>query len=163
VDDSGLVCRFERLGDLPRNGQSLVDRIASEPRGSGRTRAGHLRQITALDQFHHQRGRVGGAFHAVDGRDVRMVERGQHLGFALKAHQPIGIRGHRLRQDLDGDLTFQAGVARTIDRAHAAFAKFGDDVIPAKAGPWFQTHRGGAIIDSWWCAIFHSLPARVKI
>ena len=47
MDDPLLVRRFERLGDLPRDRQRLVDRdrAARDP----------LREILALDEFHHER------------------------------------------------------------------------------------------------------------
>ena len=48
MDDPLLVRGFERLGDLLRDRQRLVerDRAARDP----------LRQILALDEFHHERG-----------------------------------------------------------------------------------------------------------
>ena len=43
-----LVRRFERVGDLPRDRQRLVDR-------QSRPRAMPLGERRPLDQFHHQR------------------------------------------------------------------------------------------------------------
>ena len=64
-----------------------------------------LRQVVALDQFHDERGEVCCLLEAVDRRDVRMVERREHFGFALKAREPIRIAGHRGGQHLDRDAT----------------------------------------------------------
>ena len=47
VDDALLVRRFERLGDLLRDRQRLVER--------NRATRDALRQIVALDEFHHER------------------------------------------------------------------------------------------------------------
>ena len=55
------------------------------------------RQILALDQLHHQRADAVGFLEAVDVRDVRMVERGERLRFALEPRQPLGIVRKRRR------------------------------------------------------------------
>ena len=41
----------------------------------------------ALDQLHHQ----GALFDPVNLRDVGMVQRSQHLGFALEAGETLGV------------------------------------------------------------------------
>ena len=66
-------------------------------------------------------------------RDVRMVQRGEHFGFALEARQPLGIGGDGRRQDLDGDVALQLGVAGAIDLAHAANAERRDDFVGTEA------------------------------
>ena len=57
---------------------------------------------------------------SVDGGDVRVIERRQHLRFAREARQPLGIGGERLRQDLERDLAIEPRVARAVHLAHAA-------------------------------------------
>ena len=52
MDDPLLVRRFERLGDLLRDRQRLVER--------DRAARDALRQVVALDQFHHERADVRG-------------------------------------------------------------------------------------------------------
>ena len=59
---------------------------------------------------------------AVDGGDVGMIQRGEDLGFALEARQPIGVVRERFGQDLDRDVAIQLRVARAIDLAHPACA-----------------------------------------
>ena len=49
-----------------------------------------LREVVALDEFHHERSDPA-FFEAVDSRDVRMVQRGEHFRFALKACEPIVV------------------------------------------------------------------------
>ena len=50
-----------------------------------------LRQVVALDQFHHERVDAVGILEPVDRGDVRMIERGEHPRFAFEAGQPVGI------------------------------------------------------------------------
>jgi hypothetical protein len=66
------VRRFERLGNLLCNGQSLVegDRAARDA----------LRQILALDQFHDEGQSAAGLLDGMDRGNVGMVERRQRLG-----------------------------------------------------------------------------------
>ena len=68
VDDSLLVRRLQRLGDLSRDGQRVAD-------GDCATRDA-LRQILPLDQLHHERRHAAGCFEAVNVRDAGVIERG---------------------------------------------------------------------------------------
>ncbi len=93
-----------------------------------------LREIVAPDEFHHERGDALALLEAVDGSDVRMVQRGEDFGFPLKPGKPITVSGQEGRQDLDGHLTFQLGIGGPIHLPHAAFAKERCDLIDAEAG-----------------------------
>ena len=93
MDDAPLVRRLERLGDLPRDLERLVDRQRS-PRQP-------LRQRLAVDELQDQRLDAARLLEAVDRGDVRMIQRGQDLRLALEARQPLGVRGERLGQHLD--------------------------------------------------------------
>ncbi len=57
---------FERLGDLFRDRQRLVNR--------DRPARNTLRHVLALDEFHHQRAHTVGFFEPVDLRDVGMIQ-----------------------------------------------------------------------------------------
>ena len=92
------------------------------------------RQVLALDQFHDEGRRAPALFQAVDAGDVRMVQRREHFGFALKPSQPIVIRRDGRRQDLDGDLALQLGVGRPIDLPHSALTEQGGDFVDAETG-----------------------------
>ena len=59
-----------------------------------------LREIVALDEFHHERTYAARLFEAVDVRDVRMVQRCERLRFAGESRQPIGVGRERLRAGL---------------------------------------------------------------
>ncbi len=87
VNDPVLVRRFERLGDLLRKGQGFVERnwSARDP----------LRQVIALDEFHHERESAAALFEPVNRRNVRRFEGGQSFRFALKAREPISVPRQR--------------------------------------------------------------------
>ena len=44
-----------------------------------------------FDVFQNEGGGVAAFFQAVDLRDVRMIQRRQHLGFPLEAGQSLGV------------------------------------------------------------------------
>jgi len=66
MNDSLLVRRFQRLGDLFRDRQPFIDR--------DRAARNALGQIVAIDQFHHERVHAGGFLEPVDRGDVGMVQ-----------------------------------------------------------------------------------------
>ena len=74
-----------------------------------------------------------------------MIERREDFRFALESGEPIGIRGDRGRQHLDGDLALQVGVGRPIHLTHPADADLGGDFIgaEARAGSESQSLRRG--------------------
>ena len=79
--------------------------------------------------------------------DVRMIQRGEHFRFALKARESIGIGRQRRGQDLDRDLALQLRVGRPIHLAHAAFADLRGDFVDAETGAgdegqWCRDYRG---------------------
>jgi hypothetical protein len=49
----------------------------------------------------------------------------------------------RARQDFDGDVAIEPGVAAAIDLAHATFAELGDNVVRTEAGAWSQRQLVG--------------------
>jgi hypothetical protein len=131
--------RFQRLGNLLRDRECLVER--------NRTVEDSIRKRRAVDEFHHQRGRGGGSFETVDGRDVGMVQRGERPGFALEAGEPIGIGSHGVWQHFDRDRAREIDVSRCINLTHAADAKERRDLVGAEATAGRERHeailRGG--------------------
>jgi hypothetical protein len=92
-----------------------------------------IRERRPLDELHDQRRPRAAVFEAVDLCDVGMAQRRQHSRFTLEAGEPVRIAGERLGKDLDGDAPVEAGVARGIHLAHAAFAKRRHDLVDANA------------------------------
>ena len=114
MDDALLVRGFKRFRDLFRDRQRFVDR--------DRPARNALRQIVALDQFHHQRANTAGFFEAVNVRDIRMVQGRERLCFAGEPGQPVGVAGECVRQDFERDVTIQFRVAGAVDQPHPALA-----------------------------------------
>jgi len=112
VNDTGFMCSFSCFDDLLGNRQGFVER--------NRTPRDPISQRRPLDQFKHQRTGVLGFFNAVNGRDVRMIEAGEDLGFALEAGQSIRIGREGVGKDLQRDFAVEAGVGRAIRLPHAA-------------------------------------------
>ena len=119
-----LVRRFERLGDLSRNRQRLVER--------NRPACDPLRQILAFNEFKDQRFHAIGVFDPVNVCDVRMVQRREHLRFSAEPREAVGIVGDSWQQHLDCDVSIQLGVARAIHLAHPACAERGQDFVRTK-------------------------------
>ena len=131
MDDAQFVRRFQRLGDLPRDGCHVRgrDRSLFEAFGKG----------GAVDELEHEPRRDAGVLEAIDVADVRVVERCQQLRLAPEAGQPIRIGGKRTWQDLQGDVAIELGVAGPIHLAHTAGAKDADDLV----GPHEGANREG--------------------
>ncbi len=62
-----------------------------------------------------------------------MIERGQHLRFALEARHAFGVLREGRRQNFDGDVAIQFGIACTIDLAHPARADGCEDFVGSEA------------------------------
>ena len=80
-----------------------------------------------------------------------MIERRQHLRFALEAGQTFGVAGKGVWEHLDRHLPVKARVSGSIDLTHAAFADLGGHFIRAKGGARLQRHdqsRGTSRLSS---------------
>ena len=58
-----------------------------------------------------------------DGDDVRVVERGDGLGFPSEARQPVGVSREGIGKNLQRHITIQFRVARAVDLTHATSAE----------------------------------------
>ncbi len=123
MDDALLVGRLQRFGDLPRDGDRLLDRQ--------RTLLQSLRQGRPLDELHDQRLRAIRFLEAEDRGDVRVVKLRQELGLALEPAQEVVVVGERLRQHLDGHLALEPRVGGAPHLAHPALAQLGGDFVGA--------------------------------
>ena len=61
-----------------------------------------------------------------------MIERGEQARFALEARAPVRIVGEQGRQQLDGDVASEAGIAGAVHLAHAAGAERPGDLEVAQ-------------------------------
>jgi hypothetical protein len=96
VHDATFVRGFETPGHLPHNGHRFdeIDWAASD--------AGI--QPFALDQLHGDGELPCGFVEGVDDRNVRVMERGEDLGFASESGESLVIGSSRLRQHLSATL-----------------------------------------------------------
>ena len=81
-----------------------------------------IRQGRPLDQLEDQRLHPVRFLEAVDGADVRMIERREHARFAVEPRHPLAVRREHGWQYLDRDITAKLCVVRAIDFAHPARA-----------------------------------------
>ena len=125
MDDAFLVRSFERIGDL----LGVVQRSLERQRPLERL---------ALDQLHHQRA----LFHAVDLRDVGMIER--RPAPRLRAGSGPCAPGS-LREGSGNTLiaTSRSSLVslRAVHLAHATRADGGEDFIGAEFRACGQRHR----------------------
>jgi hypothetical protein len=70
---------------------------------------------------------------AIDGRDVRVVQRGYRAGFALEPSDALGVGGEVVRQRLQGNVAPELRVASLPHLAHAATANEGNDLVMSYA------------------------------
>ena len=127
-----FLAGFLRVFGTPTSPQSALRSAA--PRRVRARRSHALRQILALDKFHHERVHPDRFLDRMDRRDVGMVQRRERLRLAFKTCQAFGVRCERVGQDLDRDLTAQRRVRRSIHFTHAADADAGDDFVHAETG-----------------------------
>src|SRR5262245_14264582 len=92
VNDSFLVRRFQCLGNLLPDGERLTDR--NRPLGDP------VSERRPVDQLQHKGLNAIRFLKAVDAADVRMVQRGEHQGFALEPGEAIGIEREGFGEDL---------------------------------------------------------------
>jgi hypothetical protein len=108
VDDPFLVRGFERVGDLQRDPQRLVQRQ--------RAARDALLERLALDELHDEEVAGAGFFEPEQRGDVRMIQRRERLGFTLEAGDAIGIGRERFGEHLDRDRPSQLRDARDRPR-----------------------------------------------
>jgi hypothetical protein len=69
-----------------------------------------------------------------------MVQRGEDTRLSLESCQPVPIIDEGWRQDLDGDIAPEFGVAGAENLAHSTGTEWRDDFIDAKSGPGRDCH-----------------------
>ena len=124
MHDAFVMRRLQRERDLTRDLDRLVERHGAALETT--------RQRAALDELEDEKARGRQLLEAVDRADVRMIERGQHLGLALEACEAFGVVSNRCGQQLQRDVAPEPGIACAIDLAHAASAEQRDDLVRAE-------------------------------
>jgi len=95
----------------------------------------------AFHQFQDERAHSVGFFDAVDGADVRVIQRGEHSRLTLEARATFGFCRERRREDFDRHLAPKRFVVRAVDLAHPTHAEQCAD----RVGPEPRTNE-----CAWW-------------
>ena len=135
MDDAFFMRGFQRLGNLTRHGEGLLDRH--------RTTLQPVGERFPLDQLHDEEVTPVGLLHAMKRGDVRMIERGEHPRLAREPGDAVGVEDEILGQHLDGHAASELRVASAIDLAHAAGAERGGDFVDAQRGSRCNGHGNG--------------------
>src|SRR5437879_2513578 len=107
---------------------SMIWRAIARASASGMALAtSRTRKGSSIDELEDKKSRAARFLEAVDGRDVRMIQRREELRFTLESGNSVRVGDEELRQDLDRDLAPELCVARAVDFAHAAGADRADD------------------------------------
>ena len=106
------MCRVERIGDLDAQIEHRLDlqRLAGNP----------VPERLPLQQFHGDEGSPIGLVNLVDRADVRVIQRGCGLGFALKTAEGLCVVGELVRKELQGDVAAELEVLRLVHNTHPA-------------------------------------------
>ena len=133
-----LVSQVQRVRNLPRNLQRFFERnrAARDPIG----------ECLPVDEFQHQGLCAIRLVHAVDARDVRVIERGEDFGFLLETCEPIVIGQKSFRELFQGDIAFEFRVACSVDLSHSADADQRHDFIGSETRTGPETHGCAAIV-----------------
>ena len=100
-----------------------------------------LRQRLSLDAFHHQIIDPILRTNIVKSTDVRVIQTGDRLRFALKALFASGILRKLRGQNFDGDAAFETRIPSALHLSHAASTKRCRDFIMAQVSAWSKGHR----------------------
>ena len=109
VDDALIVRRFEGVADLAGN----LQRLGRRKTRSGRPQTAQtLLERLAVHELHRDRDAAGVFLEPMHGRNVGMVEGGEHFGFAAKTRDALGIGG-----DIGGQHFVATSRFRRVSRA----------------------------------------------
>src|ERR1700730_9007290 len=97
--DALLVCGLERVGDLLRDRQGLIERY--------RTFRDEICERRPFDKFQHERVCAARIFEAVDCCDVSMIKGCQNLCFSFETRKAFRVECEAIRQNLQRDITIE--------------------------------------------------------
>ena len=86
-------------------------------------------QRHAIEVLHDNEGLPVFLSNFMDSADIRMVQCGRRLRFALEACQGLNIFGDIVGQEFERDQAMQPGVFRFVHHAHAAAPEFLDNAV----------------------------------
>ena len=137
VHDASVV----RGGKAVRDAGEQLDELGPRPPFGG----GPILERSVIDEFGDQIRTAVQLADVVHGENVRVVQRGRCLGFALEP--PASRRvGELVGKELDRNRSIELRVVRRIDFAHAAGAEQRDDFVGAEARASGQCHESSLIL-----------------
>jgi hypothetical protein len=69
-----------------------------------------------------------------------MIEGSERPRFSLEASAAIALGGERLGEDLDGDVSIEPPIARSIHLSHSAHPDLGCDFVRTEASAGTESH-----------------------
>ena len=109
----------------------------ASPNGSA-PRAMRAASVSPSRVLHHQEVGVSLPADVEQRADVRMVQPGDGLRFALEALLHFEVLGKVRREHLDGHRAVQPGIGRLVYLAHAAGADRRNDLVGPESGAGLQ-------------------------
>ena len=141
MDDPFFMGRIQRISDLSRDGQGIIQLQWAAAKA--------IRQCVTVHEFHDDDRHAGLALprlQPINLRNVRMIQRREKARLSFESRQPLGVDGERRRQNLDRDLAAQPRIARSIHLAHPAGADGGEDLYGPSRAPALRAKRFAVII-----------------
>jgi hypothetical protein len=126
MDDAGPVRLVERVSDLDRDPQRVVDVERAKFQTS-------LERF-ALQELHDQERPAVLVPDVVERADVGMIQLRDRPRLAVEPFAKLRVGGQRFGQDLDRDDAIEPRIASLIDLAHAARSDGGENLVRAEAG-----------------------------
>jgi hypothetical protein len=118
-----------------------------------------FRQVSR-QQLHREEEATGGLTRVLHRHDMRMLQAGEHPGFAPKPFAESGVARQFRWNYLQGDITAEMGMLRFVNHAHATTTEQPHDHVVAEgftgrqfagghvARPLADEHRGGIVQSS---------------
>ncbi len=116
MDDAFGVRRVESVGNFDGNLKNAFQLY--------RTALDGVFEGHAIEEFHGDECFALLLTDVVDGADIRVIQCGGGLRFALETRQSLGILGNFVRQKFQSDEAMEARVFRFVDDSHSAAAQF---------------------------------------
>ncbi len=86
-------------------------------------------QGQSIQKLHRDEGLSVLVINLVDGADIRMIQCGRSLGFALKAGECLRVFGYIVGQELESHKAIEFDILGLIDDTHPAAAQLLDDAV----------------------------------
>ena len=136
------MSRGEGVGNLNAEVEKLIERQ--------RLVGDEVSERDAVEILHGDEAIAFFDIRVVDGADMRMIEGGGGLRFALETFQGQNIVGHVAHKEFQGDHAVQAEVLGLVDDAHATAAQSFEDAVAREgaADEWIGS-RHLAVMLGW--------------